>query len=309
MPDRQHSWHLFSVRLDPAVWTQGRDRVHRPAQGAQGSAARCTGSRCTAALLPRDLRAVARGVPGRSATLWPRLVSLPLFPGMTRRTRSMRSPRRFRRNCVPSIPCPRCSSRRPPPRWRRSTRARSPRARSPRSAMTSSCVITGGCSRARPMRGRGCIHGRPARGVLRRRRVSQRVERVPPQGAGADRAAPATPPPAVRAARRPSLTRIGSGGHHPRASSCGRPARDATGLPASGCWRFRDRPRRPRIRRRTRRAAPRQNRARTRGFEADEPDRASGQCPRDSLLRRSRLEPTEHDELDGCMAKTLRLKE
>lgn len=81
-PDRQHSWHLFSIRLDLDVWTGGRDRF------IDGLKERGVGAsvhwlplhmqpyyRDTYGLRPEDFP-VASG-------LWPRLVSLPLFPGMS----------------------------------------------------------------------------------------------------------------------------------------------------------------------------------------------------------------------------------
>jgi perosamine synthetase len=80
--DRQHSWHLFSIRLDLTVWPEGRDRF------IDGLKERGVGAsvhwlplhmqpyyRDTYNLRPDDFP-VAHG-------LWPRLVSLPLFPGMT----------------------------------------------------------------------------------------------------------------------------------------------------------------------------------------------------------------------------------
>lgn len=80
--NRQHSWHLFSISLDLAVWRMGRDRF------IDGLKARGIGAsvhwmplhmqpyyRDTYGLVPEDFP-VAAG-------LWPGLVSLPLYPTMT----------------------------------------------------------------------------------------------------------------------------------------------------------------------------------------------------------------------------------
>lgn len=80
--DRQHSWHLYSIKLDLERWKIGRDAV------IDGLKERGIGAsvhwqplhmhpyyRQTYGLQPGDLPV--------AAALWPRLVSLPLFPGMT----------------------------------------------------------------------------------------------------------------------------------------------------------------------------------------------------------------------------------
>jgi dTDP-4-amino-4,6-dideoxygalactose transaminase len=82
LADRQHSWHLFSVRLDLATWRAGRDAfidglkergigtsVHWQPLHMQPYYRETYG-------LPADAFPVAAG-------LWPRLVTLPLFPGIT----------------------------------------------------------------------------------------------------------------------------------------------------------------------------------------------------------------------------------
>jgi perosamine synthetase len=81
-PDRQHSWHLFSIRLDLDIWTEGRDRFIEGLK-ERGVAASVHWMplhmqpyyRDTYGLRPEDFPVAHR--------LWPRLVSLPLFPGMT----------------------------------------------------------------------------------------------------------------------------------------------------------------------------------------------------------------------------------
>ena len=82
LENRRHSWHLFSLRLDLGVWHTGRDAF------IAGLKARDIGAsvhwmplhmqpyyRETYGLVPTDFP-VAAG-------LWPRLVTLPVFPGMT----------------------------------------------------------------------------------------------------------------------------------------------------------------------------------------------------------------------------------
>lgn len=82
-PDRQHSWHLFSVRLDLSVWTHGR------AAFIDGLKAAGIGS--SVHWQPLHMQPYYRDryglVPEQfpvAASLWPRLVTLPLFPGMTK---------------------------------------------------------------------------------------------------------------------------------------------------------------------------------------------------------------------------------
>lgn len=82
LPNRRHSWHLFSIRLDLETWRDGRDAF------ISGLKARDIGAsvhwmplhmqpyyRDTYGLQPSDFPA--------AAALWPRLVTLPVFPGMT----------------------------------------------------------------------------------------------------------------------------------------------------------------------------------------------------------------------------------
>lgn len=80
--DRLHSWHLFSIRLDLARWTAGRNAF------IDGLKER--GIAASVHWMPLHLQPYyretyqlqAEDFPVASAT-WPRLVSLPLFPGMT----------------------------------------------------------------------------------------------------------------------------------------------------------------------------------------------------------------------------------
>ena len=81
-PDRQHSWHLFSIRVDPAIWKQGRDAVII-ALKERGVATSVHWQplhmqpyyRETYKLAPEEFP-VARD-------LYARLITLPLYPGMT----------------------------------------------------------------------------------------------------------------------------------------------------------------------------------------------------------------------------------
>jgi dTDP-4-amino-4,6-dideoxygalactose transaminase len=82
LPDRQHSWHLFSIRLDLDVWRRGRDAF------IDGLKERGIGA--SVHWLPLHMQPYYRDTYGLTADafpvaagLWPRLVTLPLFPGMT----------------------------------------------------------------------------------------------------------------------------------------------------------------------------------------------------------------------------------
>ena len=80
--DRQHSWHLFSIRLELDVWRRGRDEF------IEGLKQR--GVAASVHWMPLHMQPYYR-TSGRlepedfpvAASLWPRLVTLPLFPGMT----------------------------------------------------------------------------------------------------------------------------------------------------------------------------------------------------------------------------------
>lgn len=81
--NRQHAWHLFSIRLDLRVWRCGRDAF------IEGLKRRGVGT--SVHWQPLHMHPYYREAYGLrpddfpvAAGLWPRLVTLPLFPGMTR---------------------------------------------------------------------------------------------------------------------------------------------------------------------------------------------------------------------------------
>ncbi|HEY1558646.1 MAG TPA: DegT/DnrJ/EryC1/StrS family aminotransferase [Kofleriaceae bacterium] len=81
-PHRRHAWHLFSIRLDPAAWKRGRDEV---IEGMKQ-----LGVAASVHWMPLHMQPYYRETyhltPEQfptAAEIWPRLVSLPLFPGMT----------------------------------------------------------------------------------------------------------------------------------------------------------------------------------------------------------------------------------
>jgi len=81
--DRKHSWHLFSIRLDLSIWKRGRNAFIDELKAA--------GIGSSVHWQPLHMQPYYRKTyglePGAfpvAAALWPRLVSLPLFPGMTR---------------------------------------------------------------------------------------------------------------------------------------------------------------------------------------------------------------------------------
>jgi len=82
LPDRQHAWHLYSIRLDLDVWKSGRDAF------IDGLKARGIGA--SVHWQPLHMQPYYREAFGLrpadfpvAAMLWPQLVTLPLFPGMT----------------------------------------------------------------------------------------------------------------------------------------------------------------------------------------------------------------------------------
>lgn len=81
--NRQHAWHLFSLRLDLEVWRMGRDALIE--------ALKERGIGTSVHWLPLHMHPYYRESYGLrsedfpiAASLWPRLVTLPLFAGMTR---------------------------------------------------------------------------------------------------------------------------------------------------------------------------------------------------------------------------------
>lgn len=80
--NRQHSWHLFSIRIDPKHWKTDRaGLIDALKERGIGTSVHWMPLhmhpyyRDTYALQPSDLPV--------AASLWPRLITLPLFPGMT----------------------------------------------------------------------------------------------------------------------------------------------------------------------------------------------------------------------------------
>jgi perosamine synthetase len=80
-PNRRHSWHLFSLQLDLAVWRAGRDAF------IEGLRQREIGA--SVHWQPLHMQPYYRETYGLvsddfpvAAALWPRLVTLPLSPGM-----------------------------------------------------------------------------------------------------------------------------------------------------------------------------------------------------------------------------------
>jgi perosamine synthetase len=80
--DRQHSWHLYPIKLDLAVWRQGRNALTEQL--------RERGVGCSVHWMPlhmhpyyRDTFALAPEAFPVAAALWPRLLTLPLYPDMT----------------------------------------------------------------------------------------------------------------------------------------------------------------------------------------------------------------------------------
>jgi perosamine synthetase len=82
MADRRHAWHLFSIKLDLEVWKAGRDAfIHGLSE---------RGIACSVHWMPlhmqpyyRETYKIAASEFPVAAGLWPRLVTLPLFAGMT----------------------------------------------------------------------------------------------------------------------------------------------------------------------------------------------------------------------------------
>lgn len=82
LADRQHSWHLFSMRLVPPAWNIDRAQFI--------DALKKQGITCSVHWMPLHLHPYYRRTYGYreglfpvAEALWPQLVSLPLFPGMT----------------------------------------------------------------------------------------------------------------------------------------------------------------------------------------------------------------------------------
>jgi dTDP-4-amino-4,6-dideoxygalactose transaminase len=82
LPDRRHSWHLFAIRLAPGAWRIDRARFIEELRAREVAS--------SVHWMPLHLHPYYRQTYGHgpgmfpvAEDLWPRLVSLPLFPGMT----------------------------------------------------------------------------------------------------------------------------------------------------------------------------------------------------------------------------------
>jgi perosamine synthetase len=83
LADRQHAWHLYAIQLDLSIWTGGR------AAFIEGLRERGIGA--SVHWMPLHLHPYYRktygygeGLHPTAEAAWPRLVSLPIFPGMSR---------------------------------------------------------------------------------------------------------------------------------------------------------------------------------------------------------------------------------
>jgi dTDP-4-amino-4,6-dideoxygalactose transaminase len=81
LPDRQHSWHLYAVRIDPGVWRGGRDAF---IDGLKERGIASSVHWMPLHLHPyyRETYDLGPGLFPVAESVWPSLVSLPLFPGM-----------------------------------------------------------------------------------------------------------------------------------------------------------------------------------------------------------------------------------
>jgi dTDP-4-amino-4,6-dideoxygalactose transaminase len=81
LSDRQHSWHLFALRVDPTRWRGGRDAL---IEGLKERGIATSVHWMPLHLHPyyRETYRLGPGLFPVAEQLWQRLVSLPLFPGM-----------------------------------------------------------------------------------------------------------------------------------------------------------------------------------------------------------------------------------
>ncbi len=80
--DRRHAWHLYCVRLDLDVWKQGRDAfIDQLKDRGVGTSVHWQPLHMHPYY--RQVYAISPSQFPVAASLWPRLVTLPLFPGMT----------------------------------------------------------------------------------------------------------------------------------------------------------------------------------------------------------------------------------
>jgi len=81
--DRRHAWHLFPIQLDVKVWRQGRDAVIEQLKER--------GIGTSVHWQPLHMQPYYRELFGYqpeqfpvACSLWPKLISLPIYPGLTR---------------------------------------------------------------------------------------------------------------------------------------------------------------------------------------------------------------------------------
>jgi dTDP-4-amino-4,6-dideoxygalactose transaminase len=82
LPDRQHSWHLFAVRLKTSAWSIDRNRF---IDELKAKAITTSVHWMPLHLHPyyRRTYGFGEGLHAVAEDIWPRLVSLPIFPGLT----------------------------------------------------------------------------------------------------------------------------------------------------------------------------------------------------------------------------------
>jgi len=80
--NREHSWHLFPIRLDLDVWRQGRNAVIEQLKEV-GVATSVHWQPLHLQPYYRETYGLTPGMFPVAESLWPRLISLPMFPSMT----------------------------------------------------------------------------------------------------------------------------------------------------------------------------------------------------------------------------------
>jgi perosamine synthetase len=80
--DRQHSWHLFSIRIDTAVWRQGRDTLIAQLK-EHGIGTSVHWQPLHMQPYYRERYGLAPEAFPVAQAAWPRLISLPIYPGLT----------------------------------------------------------------------------------------------------------------------------------------------------------------------------------------------------------------------------------
>jgi perosamine synthetase len=79
---RRHSWHLFSVQIDPAIWRQGRNALIEQLK-ERGIATSVHWQPLHMQPYYREKYGIAPDSLPVAHSLWPRLISLPLYPDLT----------------------------------------------------------------------------------------------------------------------------------------------------------------------------------------------------------------------------------